>query len=95
VLVRLSFAYGSENVRLLIYLYTYFRIIPNDFLLAYDCFEIYKDNMAQRERFTTTLDSELLEQLKILAIYEKCTTNKLLEEAIEDLLKKYKKKLKQ
>lgn len=50
--------------------------------------------MARRERFTTTLDSELLEHLKILAIYEKCTTNKLLEEAIKDLLKKYEKKSK-
>lgn len=43
--------------------------------------------MTKKERFTTTLDSELLEQLKILAIHEKCTTNKPLEEAIEDLLK--------
>jgi len=50
--------------------------------------------MTKRERFTTTLDSELLERLKILAIYEKCTTNKLLEEAVRDLLKKYDKKAK-
>ena len=50
--------------------------------------------MTKRERFTTTLDSELLERLKILAIYEKCTTNKLFEEAVRDLLKKYDKKAK-
>lgn len=50
--------------------------------------------MTKRERFTTTLDSELLERLKILGIYEKCTTNKLLEEAVRDLLKKYDKKAK-
>ena len=50
--------------------------------------------MPQRERLTTTLDSKLLERLKILAIYEKCTTNKLLEEAVRDLLKKYDKKAK-
>jgi metal-responsive CopG/Arc/MetJ family transcriptional regulator len=50
--------------------------------------------MTKRERFATTLDSELLERLKILAIYEKCTTNKLLEEAVRDLLKKYDKKAK-
>ena len=59
-------------------------------MLAYDSPEMYKVNMTKRERFTTTLDSELLEKLKILAIYEKCTTNKLLEEAIQDLLEKYK-----
>jgi predicted transcriptional regulator len=52
---------------------------------------MYKESMSKRERFTTTLDSELLERLKILAIYEKCTTNKLLEEAIRELLKRYEK----
>lgn len=44
---------------------------------------------AEKERFSTTLDSELLQRIKILAIYEKCSTNVLLEEAIDDLLKKY------
>jgi hypothetical protein len=48
--------------------------------------------MADRERFTTTINSKLLEQLKVLAIYQKCTTNKLLDEAIRDVLKKYEKK---
>ena len=48
--------------------------------------------MTKRERFTTTLNSELLERLKILAIHEKRTANKLLEEAIRNLLKKYDKK---
>jgi predicted transcriptional regulator len=43
----------------------------------------------EKERFTTTLDGELLQKIKILAIYEKCSTNILLEEAIEDLLRKY------
>jgi predicted transcriptional regulator len=44
---------------------------------------------AGKDRFTTTLDVDLLQKIKILAIYEKCSTNVLLEEAIEDLLKKY------
>ena len=48
--------------------------------------------MAKRERFTTTLDAELLRQIKILSINEKCSTNKLLEEGIKDLLDKYKMK---
>ena len=38
--------------------------------------------MALRERFTTTIDCELLRRLKILAINQKCATNKLLEDAI-------------
>ena len=50
--------------------------------------------MLPRERYTTTLNSELLEKLKVLAIYQKRTANKLLDEAIRDLLKKYEKKAK-
>jgi hypothetical protein len=42
-----------------------------------------------RERLTTTLDGDLLQKIKILAIYEKCPANILLEEAMKDLLKKY------
>jgi len=42
-----------------------------------------------KERFTTTLDGNLLQKIKILAIYEKCPANILLEEAMTDLLKKY------
>jgi hypothetical protein len=45
--------------------------------------------MAERERFTTTIDGQLLEDIKILAIRKRCSTNDLMEEAIQDLLKKY------
>lgn len=48
--------------------------------------------MTARQRFTTTLDSELLQEIKILAIRNRHSTNDLLEEAIHDLLKKYKDK---
>ena len=48
--------------------------------------------MTARERFTTTLDSELLQEIKILAIRNRHSTNDLLEEAIHDLLHKYKNK---
>ncbi len=44
---------------------------------------------AEKDRFTTTLDGDLLQKIKILAIYEKCSTNVLIEEAIQDLLLKY------
>jgi metal-responsive CopG/Arc/MetJ family transcriptional regulator len=46
--------------------------------------------MAERERFTTTIDGQLLEDIKILAIRRRCSANDLMEEAITDLLKKYK-----
>ena len=48
--------------------------------------------MAKRERFTTTIDSDLLQKIKILAIYEKCSANDLIEKAIQDLLQKYEEK---
>jgi hypothetical protein len=46
--------------------------------------------MAVRERFTTTIDGQILEDVRILAIKKRCSTNDLMEEAISDLLKKYK-----
>ena len=45
--------------------------------------------MSDKERYTTNVDSKLLEELKILAIRRKRTANVLLEEAIKDLLDKY------
>lgn len=42
-----------------------------------------------REKFTTTIEGKLLEEIKILAIRKKCSTNDLIEEAITDLLKKH------
>ena len=47
---------------------------------------------SEKDRFTTTIDVDLLQKIKILAIYEKCSTNVLLEEAIQDLLQKYESK---
>jgi len=48
--------------------------------------------MAERERFTTTIDGQILEDVRILAIKKRCSTNDLIEEAITELLKKYKEK---
>jgi len=42
-----------------------------------------------RIHYNTTLDADLLKQLKFLAIEENKRHNDLLEEAIRDLLKKY------
>jgi hypothetical protein len=47
--------------------------------------------MSEKEPFTTTLNAQLLEDIKILAVKKKCSTNVLIEEAISMLLEKYKK----
>jgi predicted transcriptional regulator len=43
----------------------------------------------ERTRYTTTIRSDLLKELKKLAIDMDKRHNELLEEAIEDLLRKY------
>ena len=45
--------------------------------------------MTEKEDLNVPLPSTLVEQLKILAMYEKRTIPKLIEEAVQDLLKKY------
>ena len=45
-----------------------------------------------RVPYNTTIDYDLLKQLKLLSVEENKRHNDLLEEAIEDLLKKYEKK---
>jgi hypothetical protein len=46
---------------------------------------------ADRKTYNTTLKIDLIKQLKILSAETDKRQNDLLEEAIEDLLKKYKK----
>jgi hypothetical protein len=48
----------------------------------------------KRTFYNTTLDEDLLKALKILAVEKNQRQNDLLEEAIQDLLKKYEKKAK-
>jgi hypothetical protein len=52
--------------------------------------------MAEKKRihYNTTLDAELLKQLKFLSVEENKRHNELLEEAIRDLMKKRGKKIK-
>jgi len=45
----------------------------------------------KRTHYNTTLNIDLLKKLKILSIEQNKRHNDLLEEAIQDLLKKYKK----
>ncbi len=46
--------------------------------------------MAKRKMYNTTLDTDLIKEIKILAAQTDKRQNDLLEEAIDDLLKKYK-----
>ena len=48
--------------------------------------------MNNRKMYNTTLDSDLIRQVKILAAQLEKRQNDLLEEAIQDLLKKYQSK---
>jgi predicted transcriptional regulator len=45
--------------------------------------------MAKRKMYNTTLDSDLIRRIKILAAQLEKRQNDLLEEAIKDLLRKY------
>jgi len=46
-------------------------------------------DMNNRKMYNTTLDADLIRQIKILAAQMEKRQNDLLEEAIQDLLKKY------
>lgn len=46
--------------------------------------------MGKRKMYNTTLDTDLLRKLRILAAQFDKRQNDLLEEAIQDILKKYK-----
>lgn len=49
-----------------------------------------KDKNIKRVKFTTSLNEELLKELKVLAVRKGVKNNELLEEAIKILLEKYK-----
>jgi len=46
--------------------------------------------MSKRKMYNTTIDTELIKQIKILAAFLEKRQNDLIEEAIIDLLHKYK-----
>jgi len=53
-----------------------------------------EESKKYKERITTSIDPDLLCQVRHLASKQRCPLNKLFEEAIQDLLKKYEKKVK-
>ena len=48
------------------------------------------NNMGKRKMYNTTLDVDLLREIKILAAQLDLRQNDLIEEAMQDLIKKYK-----
>jgi hypothetical protein len=52
--------------------------------------QIKKNNLAKRKFYNITLDCDLIMQIKIMAAQLDKRQNELIEEAIQDLLKKYK-----
>ena len=51
---------------------------------------IKKNNLAKRKFYNIPLDCDLIKQIKIMAAQLDKRQNELIEEAIQDLLKKYK-----
>ena len=49
-------------------------------------------NMSKRKMYNTTIDADLIKEIKILAAQLDKRQNDILEEAIQDLLEKYKSK---
>ena len=54
-----------------------------------DFMSLDRANSGKRKMYNTTLDSDLIRKIKILAAQLEKRQNDLLEEAIKDLLKKY------
>jgi hypothetical protein len=52
--------------------------------------QIRKNNLAKRQFYNIPLDSDLVRQIKIIAAQLDKRQNELIEEAIQDVLQKYK-----
>ena len=52
--------------------------------------QIKKNNLAKRQFYNIPLDCDLIRQIKIMAAQMDKRQNELLEEAIQDVLEKYK-----
>jgi len=78
-----------------IYYNTYLRISQYVFTYVSRCAIIYRkrvgDRMA-RKKFTTTLDEELIKQIKMRAVEENTDVSKIIEKLIRDFLSKPTKK---
>ena len=52
--------------------------------------QLKKNNLAKRQFYNIPLDCDLIKQIKIIAAQLDKRQNELIEEAIQDVLKKYK-----
>jgi|GEM_PF-356659 len=66
----------------------------SSFFLICFCSGCKRINMGEKKIFSTRIDDDLVRKLKHLAVDENKSLGNLLEEAIQELLKKYDKKSK-
>ena len=62
-----------------------------DFYLSSNYFSDKRISMKEKKMFSTRIDKDRLKNLKLLGVHSEKPINALLEEAIDDLLKKYEK----
>lgn len=60
-----------------------------DFYLSSTLFSGKCSSMKEKKMFATRIDKDCLKNIKLLSVHSEKPINALLEEAIEDLLKKY------
>lgn len=77
----------------LTYIFTILHYSLSSYLYLHYVFKACNvSNMGEKKVFSTRVDESLIKKLKHLAVDEDESLSNLLDEAIEDLLKKYEKK---
>lgn len=77
----------------LAYIFTLLHYIMSSFFFLHSVFQVCNVLlMGEKKVFSTRVDEDLIKKLKHLAVDEDESLGNLLDEAIEDLLKKHEKK---
>jgi hypothetical protein len=87
-------AYGQEINTVMLFLLHYYILIVKPLILLSVKKECKQSFMADKKVFSTRIDQDRIKDLKHLAVDAEKSLGSLLEEAIEDLLKKYAEKVK-
>jgi hypothetical protein len=87
-------AYGLEINTVMLSLLHYYILIVKPLILLSVKKECKQSFMADKKVFSTRIDHDRIKDLKHLAVDAEKSLGSLLEEAIEDLLKKYAEKVK-
>jgi len=86
-------AYLSEISIAIRFIVIYLTIFLTGCQVYFSCYLSKKhlkfQSMGERKVFSTRIDQDILKKLKHLAVDRNSSLNDLLEEAIQDLLKKY------